>query len=147
MFDKDIKDAVGDFVVWKEGEPVIGCVQGDTREYFVVWENSKPTEVEEGTLDSKGKQAKARFIVNLWNAEAKKFQLLEQGVSVYRQFKDLKDAGYDLQKTMVKLSRTGSTMNDTEYTVLPMPGGDLSDEALAEIQSHELMPLTKPVGE
>ncbi len=139
MFDENIEKGPGEFVHLKDGDAVIGVVQGDVKVFWSRWVDKK---TEECSKEDEG--ARMRFKVNIFNKELGRFQLLEQGPGLYGDFKDLQATGYDMQRTWVRLSRKGSTKNDTEYTLLTLPEHKVTDAELEMIQSHELLPLTKP---
>ncbi len=131
----------GTFLKLEEGKPVVGCIRGDVKDLFVVWQNKKPEYVDEGT-----EGAKFRFRVNIAVKVDGGFdmKILEGGAQIYGQLKDLEE-DYDLESYFIKIKRTGSGM-DTEYSVLPMPKGDVTKEdmkIIEKIKMHDLSPKTK----
>ena len=59
-------------------------------------------------------------------------KVFEQGPRVFSSLKDL-NTEYDLEHTVVKIKRTGSTKDDTVYTIVPV-----KDYMLTKIQENEL---------
>lgn len=138
-FDKDPKTDGGHFVKLKDGESVMGILRGDVKDFYVLWANNVSTEVAHGTP-----KAKFRFRVNLvtvdkdGNLEPK---ILEQGPALYKALKDL-SVDYNLEETVIKIKRTGSGMNDTEYSVIPLPKKP-SDQTMLKLKTLELLPLNE----
>jgi len=64
---------------------------------------------------------KRRFAINVYNLEAKKVQILEQGPQVFGQIKTIWEA-YEKNLSTIDLtiSRKGDGLN-TEYSVVPVP--------------------------
>ncbi len=138
-FKKDPKVGDGTFLKLKDGEQVIGVFRGSPREFFVKWQDNKSIECEEGTA-----KAKFRFRVNfiLVNANGELTpKIWEGGPTFYNDLKAL-NFDYPLEKNMVKIHRKGSGMNDTEYTILPVPKGELTkerEEKLSAVKLHDLV--------
>lgn len=115
--ESEIPDAGGqNFVKLKDGESATGVFMGEPYEFFTVWKDKKSTVVAEGTPN-----AKFRFRLNLVikakvGYEAK---LFEQGPTVYRRLLKLNQEFNGLENLVVKITRHGSTINDTEYTIDP----------------------------
>ena len=137
-FDKDPKTSGGKFLKIGDGETVTGILRGSVRDFYVLWNPDKTsTIVPEGTP-----KAKFRFRVNLvtWdqagNLEAK---ILEQGPTMYKMLKELSQ-DYELDKTAIKIKRTGSGQNNTEYSIVPMPKPP-SDKMLEALRHIELLSL------
>lgn len=104
-----------DYLKLRDGESVKGIFRNDPKEFFVVWQNKKPTEVPEGTPNSK-----FRFRINFVVKEGTSYvpKIFEQGQAVYEQLAEL-HGEYPLEKTVCKISRKGTEL-DTEYTILPL---------------------------
>jgi hypothetical protein len=125
------------FLKLKDRESVTGVFCGDIREFFGIWENSKMTEVPEGTP-----KAGFRFRVNFVVKEGSNYipKIFENGVSVYRQLAELNEE-YPLEETVVKITRNG-TGTDTTYSILPMPPKmQMTKEAKEYLKKLELLPL------
>ncbi len=105
----------------KGGESVTGVLRGDPYEFEHAF---KP-----------GDKAKFRFRLNMVVMEngALQAKVLEGGWKLYQSLKQLNEAGWDLEKTYTKISRIGTTMNDTVYsatvTPTPVPQGTLDKVA------------------
>lgn len=125
------------FVKLKDGEHIHGIFMGDIYEFFNVWENGKGKAVPEGTPN-----ASFRFRINFVVKEGAAYvpKVFEQGVTVYKQLAELNDV-YPLEKTLMRITRKGSSISDTTYTVMPMPQ-PVTPETLAVLKTLELNDLT-----
>lgn len=131
----------------KAGESVKGVFRGDPYEFKQHWEGGKPTlclglgmcpKCETGE-----NKALFRFHINIIvkeNGESVA-KVWEQGWTVFLALKALHEGGYDLEKYLMKISRTGSTKNDTVYSIVPVPNGLLSPVQLKELDSVKLIDL------
>lgn len=136
-FDKDPQTNGGNFLKLKDGESVTGILRGEVKVFYITWEGGKSSEVPEGTPG-----AKFRFRVNLVVAEKDGVfvpKILEQGAMVYKAFKDLSE-DYSLDETIIKIKRTGSGQNNTEYSVMPLPKKPEA-ATLKKLEALELLPL------
>jgi hypothetical protein len=136
-FDKDPKTDGGKFIKLKDGETVMGILRGTVEDFYVLWDNKVSTRVPEGTP-----KAKFRFRVNLVTMDAEgnlEAKILEQGPTLYKSLKELSQ-DYDLEKTVIKIKRSGSGLNDTEYAIIPLPKQP-SDKTLKALESLQLLPL------
>ena len=129
----------GLYVKLKDGSAVKGVISGEKREFYVVWQNGKPLPAQEGEPG-----AKFRFRVNLAMKEAGKWvpKILEGGAMINDAIFDVVDAGYNLNETVVKLSRTGSGALDTEYKLVATPE-KLSEDDVKQLGLLNLNDLTK----
>lgn len=131
----------------KGGESVKGVFKGDPYEFRQHWENNKPYPcLGQGLCErcANGEKASFRFQINIIvkeNGESVA-KVWEQGWTVFLALKALHEGGYDLEKYLMKISRTGSTKNDTVYSVVPVPNGLLTPAQLKEIASVKLIQLT-----
>jgi hypothetical protein len=133
-FEKKEKKGNSGFLSLKDGESVKGVYRGEIHEYRVKWENGKYVEVPE-TDSSRMNRFKLNFITF---REGKFIALVHEfGVTIYDQLASI-HSEYDLQSTKVKVSRQGSTKDDTVYHVLPLLKEPLSAALLEQI---EAMPL------
>lgn len=122
----------------KAGQSVSGILRGEVHEYEQAF---KP-----------GDKAKFRFRLNLVTKVdgAMKAMVLEGGWQLYQGLKQLSEAGWDLEKTYIKVSREGSTQNDTKYfaAVLPTPPTADVISAVEKIQLNDLKgPSAQPQPE
>jgi hypothetical protein len=105
------------FLRLKDGESAAGVFRGDPYEFFVLWENKQATVVQEGTPGAKFR-FRINFIIKMPNG-AYEARILEQGSTVYKDLKAIHKE-YNLEQTAVKITRQGSTMNDTHYSLMPL---------------------------
>lgn len=103
------------FVKLKDGEEIIGVFKGMPHEFGLIWETKKhvPVGTEKSTF---------RFRINFIVKEGASYvpKVFEQGITVYNMLKELHQS-YPLPETAVKIKRSGSTKDDTTYTILPLP--------------------------
>lgn len=132
----------------KDRDSVTGIFRGDVREFYVQWIDKKPIECDENAAG-----AKFRFCVNLVFKDKETNQLVakifEQGAVVYNQIKDL-NSEYDLETTFVKITRNGSGMNDTNYSILPILKQTVTEQIekqLSAVELHELAPKSQETHE
>lgn len=128
----------GEFLKLENGKSVTGVFRGDPLEYYSKWEGKKSIPCAEGD-----EGARFRFRVNFVTKVdgAYKALIWEQGATVYNQLKRFNE-DFPLDKTVVKISRSGSTMNDTVYFITPNPGGHevnpATEDVLKNVQLQEL---------
>lgn len=75
-------------------------------------------------------------------------KVFEQGLTVYETLRGLHQGGYDLEKTLVKITRNG-TGNNTTYLIMPVPNGvDLLTpqklQMVAQVQLHDVSKIDEP---
>jgi hypothetical protein len=115
------------FMKLKDGESVRGVFSGEPHEFKQHWENGRSslcTGAQSCPGCGPGKEpASFRFLLNFITQENGAYvaKVWEQGWKVYKQLRALNE-DYQLDKTVVKITRTGSKMNDTNYAVIPLPG-------------------------
>lgn len=138
QFRKDLPESGGskNFLKLKDKESISGIFMGNLHEFFVLWDNKKSREVTEGTPDSK-----FRFRVNFVTKEGAVYvpKIFEQGSSVYRQLSELHEE-YDLEKTVIKITRNGSG-TDTTYSLLPLLKQVITKDVADHLKEIELLPL------
>lgn len=127
------------FLKMKDGDVVRGVVVGDIQETYKKWINGKGIEC---APDEPG--AGLRFKVNLITDENGGLvaKIWEFGILIYNQLKDINDE-YPLETTKVKISRQGSTKDNTSYTILPLVTAKdkLTDKQLEKIKAIDLHKL------
>lgn len=138
-FDQDpIVGNGGSYIKLADGEQVMGILQGEVKTAYVKWtEDKKKVEVEPGT-----EGARFTFSVNLVTMDKDLNlvpKILEHGAKMYKELKSLSEE-YDLSQTIIKIKRTGSTMNNTVYSILPLPKPP-SAETLKKLVTLQLLPL------
>jgi hypothetical protein len=133
-----------DLLKVESGKDVRGVFAGDPVEWFVHW----PDGADHSTicvgrksceLCREGDKAKFRFRVNFIINENGAFtaKIFEGGAGVYKQLKELQDAGWDLEKNLMIIKKTGEKLT-TRWTISPVPNGALSESQLKVIKQ---MPL------
>lgn len=125
----------------KSGEYVEGVLVGEPKGGYGIWteENGKSKFF---PADPKAPGAKFRFKINFATKVNGRWvpRILEQGSKVFGDAKRLKNAGYTLSETIVRIEREGQGKNDTKYTLLPTPL-KLSDEDLQALKALHLNDL------
>lgn len=121
----------------KDGEKVSGICAGDLYEFFAVWKNGKPIEVPEG---SPGAGFRFRICIIVKEGAVYVPKVFEQGVSVYKKLSELNEI-YPLERTLIQISRKGSSIQDTEYSIMPLPQ-TVSQATLDHLKTLELPDLT-----
>jgi len=136
----------------KDGEAVKGVFRGDPHPFRQHWVDGSstfcPGKGGNCQLCAAGDKSSFRFRINFVLQEngAWVAKVWEQGWKAYQDLKSLHESDYDLEKTVVKISRRGSGKNDTAYTVLPVPNGVLGQKDLAAVSAvplHDLSPRDK----
>jgi hypothetical protein len=124
------------FLRLKDGDSVKVILRGNPSEFFTLWQNGKSSPAPEGT-----KGASFRFRINAIVTENDKYvvKIWEQGTRVYNALKALSE-DYDLNKTVLRVSRSGSSKDDTQYSIVPLPGGvdSQAERAIGSLKLHEL---------
>ncbi len=123
-----------DFLKLKNGDSVTGVFRGDEYEFYGSWKEGK-------FVVGEGKSF--RFRINfITKDESGTYvaKVLEQGVTVYNQLKDL-HAEYDLTETIVKITRSGAGPSDTSYSILPIKKSQVGPELEKQLQAVELKDL------
>lgn len=132
------------FISLKDQQSVIGIFRGDVFEYYRHWENrnSKPCTGEGCELCARGNKPRFAFRLNFIVREGDKrvAKILERGSKDYKQLKNL-NGSYPLDKTVVKITRYGSDMNDTNYVILPEPSIKYDEKMERDLQRVELLNL------
>ncbi len=135
-----------DRVKLKSGESIKGVFMGDTHEFKQHWKDGKPS-LCPGETDcekcANGDKAKFRFSLNLIIKENGTYvaKVFEQGWKVFLDLKALHEGGYHLEQYLMKITRNGSTMNDTTYSIVPVPDGKLTAAQLKEVAAVKLIQL------
>lgn len=139
-------DGAGNFLKLKDKETVQGVFRGDPVLRYLHWPqggSSSPCQGPGCAQCRAGDKAKFRFSINFITKDAGTYvaKVFEQGGKAYDDLKKLADSGYELDKHVVSISRTGSGQNDTKYTILPLPKGELNAQSLKLIAAVELNDL------
>lgn len=135
----------------KDKESVVGVFRGTIHEYWQHWLGQGiPPEVcvDRRTCQHCANKVKAtyRFRANLAVEVAGKpgvyeMKIFENGRTVYDQLAEIATV-YNVKEHAVKLSRSGSGLNDTTYSVMPLPTGAVSGDRLKAIEALPLRNLT-----
>lgn len=147
---KDVKEGGGkDFIRLKDKESVIGVCAGDLYDFKTHW-NGKTSDMCEGhngcpgciSDATSGKKARFRFRVNFITKVESDYvaKILELGWQSYVLLKELNDE-YTLEKHLIKITRKGSGLNDTEYLITPVKNGELDTaklETISKVPLHDL---------
>lgn len=128
----------GDYLKIQAGQEVLVVLRGHVKTEYVVWENKKRIVSEPGAPNSKFSFRVNAVVLNP-DGTINAVQVWEQGPRVYRTLKEL-SVDYNLEETIIKIKRTGSTMNDTVYSILPSPRKPSATllKALAQVELHPL---------
>jgi len=130
------------FVKLKDGEKIVGVFKGDPYEFYHIFSERKI--VPAGT-----KGASFRFRSNFITKEGASYvpKVFEQGGTVYDMLRDLNES-YPLEETVVEIKRTGSTKDDTRYSILPLhPSKQPGPQAWKVIDQVPLIPLEHKMAE
>lgn len=129
------------FLKIKDGETITGILVGETYNYFIkgFGASSQVVGPNEG--------GKERFRHNLVVKEDGKLvaKIWEFGPKIYDQLAEI-SADWDLATTNIKISRTGSTKENTKYTVVPLkaPPSAATMKELNSIELHVLNHKNEP---
>jgi hypothetical protein len=122
----------------KASESVVGVLRGNPHEFERAF---KP-----------GEKARFTFRINIvtkvngqWDSK-----IIQGGWKLYRQLKELNESGWNLEECYTKISRQGSSQNDTVYSATPSPQKPDGD-TLRLVSQVKLKDLTEglpggPVG-
>lgn len=87
---------------------------------------------------------KPRYAWVVWNRDANKAQVYSAGVSVFKQIAALVEDWGEPTDFDIRVSRSGSTINDTEYIVTPVKESKkLTPEELDKVNSIDLPKVIK----
>lgn len=144
----------GLFVKLDSGDSIIGVFRGEPYDYRQHWIGNRSETCMGGSSGdqckhcAKGERTSFKFRINFMVKEGAGYsaKIFEQGRRVYDSLKGL-HADYDLEQTVVKITRQGSGQKDTTYTVLPVPKGALSKEAQDALSKIKLHDLVNPIEE
>lgn len=139
----------GLFVKLKSGQSISGVFRGEIyefRQHFIKLENKSYECIGEGCQwCARNEKATFRFRINfITNLNgANTAMIFDQGKKTYKILAALhKD--YPLPKHFVKITRNGDS-NDTTYTILPIPKGEITPEKEKTISQIQLRDLKSPL--
>ncbi len=116
-----------DFLKLGAGASVKGVFRGDVHEFKQHWVAQRSSLCPEDATCELCKEgtskAQFRFRLNVLINENGAYvaKIFEQGWTVYCQLRDMHASDYNLEKTIVKITRNGEGKNTT-YTIMPLPG-------------------------
>lgn len=133
------------FLKIKAGESIKGILRGEIFDYSQHWHLNKGEQCagEGCVLCAEGAKKSFRFRANiLIKNEAGNYEckIFEQGGVTYDFLKSLSE-DFDLEKTVLKISRVGEKMQ-TKYTIVPLPGV-VDDTKFKDIPLHDLTKFEK----
>ena len=134
------------FLKLKDGETVKTILRGKVKVIRQHW-NGNTSALCTGKADclgcKEGTKPKFRFRVNAVRkmGEINEVKILEQGWTVFEALKGYNDAGIDLERTPLQITRRGSGKNDTTYIVVPMVNSMLTTEQEDNIKKLTLFDL------
>lgn len=118
-------DAKSEFTKLEAGKPVIIHIVGTGPEKSVKhWVSGKPVICagdDCGPCKDRVKKS-TRFSVGVFNLTTNHVEVLDGGISIFRQINNIRDA-YDgnIDGLDMKITRSGTGAMDTEYSVVPIP--------------------------
>jgi len=139
------------YLKFKDGDSHVGVFRGEPQDYRAHWVGKSYVTCPEdkSCLHCADGPASFRFEVNFVVKEngALVSKVWGQGRTVYESLSALQKSGYDLEKTFVtfvRVSRKGSTKDDTSYSVVPLPGPQQTPTAdqLGELDKVDLHDLS-----
>lgn len=120
-----IKENDSDFTKFEAGKDVrVHLIGGEPEKRVNHFIKSKPQPCggEKCELCAAGEKKRVSFTLKVYNLTAKKEQVMEQGIMVFKQIKKIRDTyNGDLSTVDLVISREGSGPTDTKYTVVPVP--------------------------
>lgn len=128
-------DGPSNYLKLKDGESVTGILAGELYSYFQTGFGPTAKIVGPG-------EGKERFRANFVVKEGDKYvaKVWEFGPKIYDILSALSENGWDLNNTLLTISRSGTTKENTKYTVTPSPKSP-TQQAMKEIERLELNSL------
>lgn len=128
-------DGPSNYLKIKDGESVTGILRGKIHTYYQSGFGPTAQIVGPG-------EGKERFRHNFVVKENDKYvaKVWEFGPKIYDMLSALDEAGWDLSKTLLTVSRSGSTKENTKYTVTPNKK-EPTPAAMKEIEKLEMNTL------
>lgn len=125
-----------DFLKLKDGDKINVVFRGEIYEFYQIWVFGGEKQI----FDHRVKGSSARFKANVVLTPIQGqpvVKIWEFGTMVYNQLADINEV-YPLEKTVVRISRTGSTKDNTSYGVLPILSESVSLSILEKVKLHVL---------
>jgi hypothetical protein len=135
------------FLKLKPGESATGIFRGDPHTFRSHWVAGRSVlcTAEKCEHCKQGHRASFKFRLNFVTKENGTYvaKIFEQGGTVYDYLQSMHSADYDLEKTIVKITRHGIG-TDTTYQIVPLPNGQVNAAQLKHIAHVKLHDLAKP---
>lgn len=144
----------GLYISLEDGKRIQGIFRGDPAIFHTHWfgKGRRPAKcVGKKTCEhcAAGNEAKFRFAINFITKEDGVWvaKIFEQGYLLLKKMKALHEGDYNLEETLVNVSRSGTEL-DTEYSVLPAKNnGGLKAADFKSIQAIPLNALKEDAPE
>jgi len=127
------------FLKIKDGESVKGVFRGEQVEHWILWGPSGSSPATKDTPKADWK-CKRNFIVRENGALVAK--IFDFGRTIGDQIEMLEKAGYDMEKTVVMISRKGQQLQ-SKYTLVAIKESDVTPMMEEELKHVKLKPLTE----
>lgn len=135
----------GSFLKFRDGESKRLILRGEIHDFYKKWVGGKGIEC---APDEHG--AARRFKVNAILEENGELvaKVWEFGITIYDQLRGINEE-YPLETTKIKVTREGSTKDNTSYTVLPLVSkkDQLSQKQIEKIDSIHLHDFDRKASE
>lgn len=131
------------FLKLKDKESITGVFRGDPYDFRQHWVNKKSQVcVGDGCPLCVDNKSSFRFRINFITKENEEYvaKVLEQGWTVYEQLREMHRSDYNLEKTIVRITRNG-VEKQTTYLIMPRPDGAVKPELekiLGKVELHDL---------
>jgi hypothetical protein len=109
-------DGASSFVRLKDGESVTGILRGPLYHFYSTGFGATTKIVG----PNEGGKERYRHNIIVKDGDDYVAKIWEFGPKIYDALNALEEGGWDLQKTLLTISRTGSTKENTKYTVTPL---------------------------
>jgi len=129
FFSDKPKAGTSDFLTLKAGEEVVGVFHGEVKGFWKHFKGPICKGRNECEECAKGGQASKKFQINFITkgSEGYVIKKWERGITEGKALGALSQ-DYDLRNHLFKIRRTGSGKDDTVYSIIPMPNGNLPEE-------------------
>lgn len=120
----------------KDGESITGILLGNVHVFYSVGFGADTRVV--GPGEGGKKKYRHNFVVKEGQDYA--VRIWEFGPKIYDQLSALEASGWELNKTLLTISRSGSTKENTKYTVTPnkKEPSEAALKAMSSLPPHEL---------
>ncbi len=136
-FNKLNQGDTGNYLKLKDGESAIGVPRGEIFSFKSVWVGGRSTVVDEPN-PANHNRFKINFIVK--GDAGYQVRVWEFGITIYNMLADLASE-MEITKSKLKVTRRGSTKDNTSYTIIPL--GAIDGKSLEIISVMDLNILDK----